>query len=111
MSALRLFLFAYALCLGVYTAIVVADHGWDLFSVFFGDIIAVTWAGQFNADFMGFLALSALWTASRNRYSPTGLGLAVVAFLGGMMFLAIYLLWLSGKAKSVDELLSPARAG
>ncbi len=105
MTALRLFLFAYAVGLAVYTAVVIADHGWDLFSIFFGDIVAVTWAGQFNADFTGFLILSALWTAWRNRFSATGIALASIALLGGILFLAIYLLWLSRKAESIGDLL------
>lgn len=37
-----------------------ASHAWNLFPVFFGDIAAMTWAGQFNADFTGFLLLSGL---------------------------------------------------
>lgn len=99
------------LALGVYTVVVISNHGWDLLSVFFGDLATMTWPGQFNADFMGFLALSALWTAWRNAFSPLGLGLALVAFFGGIMFLAPYLLILSFRARTVTELLiGPARA-
>ncbi len=50
------------------------------------------WPGQFNLDFMGFLALSAIWVAWRHQFSAGGLGLAVLAFFGGMLFLSIYLL-------------------
>lgn len=110
MTALRAFLFAYVLCLGIYTGVVIANHGWDLYSVFFGDIVAMTWAGQFNTDFTGFLMLSALWTAWRNRFSATGFALAPVALLGGMLFLAIYLLWLSRKAESIGELVGQPEA-
>lgn len=105
MPAFRLFLFCYAAGLAAYTAIVIANHGWDLFSVFFGDILAVTWAGQSNTDFTGFLALSALWTAWRNHFSPLGLTLALVAFFGGMVFLATYLLLLSRKADDIGDIL------
>jgi len=110
MNGLRAFLGAFAVALVVYTAAVIANHGWDLFSVFFGDILAMSWAGQFNFDFSGFLALSALWTAWRNGFSPFGLVLAVVAFFGGMLFLSIYLLVLSVSAKDVGELVAGPRA-
>jgi len=94
---MTLFRFALIAALGVitvYTAIVIANHGLNLFPAFFGDMGAMGWAGQFNLDFMCMLALSALWTAWRNGFSTGGLGLAVVAFFGGTPFLAIYLLYL-----------------
>ena len=55
----------------------------------------MAWPGQFNFDFMTFLALSAYWTAWRNQFSAKGLGLAVLAFFGGMLFLSAYLFILS----------------
>ena len=94
MTLFRLFLIAALGVITVYTAIVIANHGLTLFPVFFGDMATMGWAGQFNLDFMFMLALSALWTAWRNGFSPAGLGLAVVAFFGGTPFLAIYLLYL-----------------
>ena len=87
------------LALAAYTAIVIANHGWNLLAVFFGDIKAMTWPGQFNLDFLGFLTLSALWTAWRHHFSFLGLALAVVAFFGGMAFLTIYLLVVSYQVK------------
>jgi len=99
-------LVSYLVVLGGYTAVVISNHGWDLLTVFFGDMAAMAWPGQFNLDFMGFLMLSALWTAWRHHFSPAGLGLAVIAFFGGMMFLAIYLLVLSFQTKNgVAEML------
>ena len=47
----------------------------------------MTWPGQFNFDFFGFLILSATWTAWRNQFSAPGLGLALVALFGGIPFL------------------------
>jgi hypothetical protein len=38
---------------------VITNHGLGLFSVFFGDVAKLGWAGQFNADFMAILGLSA----------------------------------------------------
>ncbi len=83
------------LILAIYTTVVIAHHGVDLLPVFFGDIGKIAWPGQFNLDFLCFLTLSAAWTAWRNSYSATGLGLAVVAFFGGAGFLLPYLLILT----------------
>ena len=92
MHFFRLFLLAFLLVLLAYTAIVIAEHGLGLLPVFFGDIGAMTWPGQFNLDFLGFLGLSAIWVAWRHRFSAAGFGLAILAFFGGMGFLTIYLL-------------------
>lgn len=92
MFLLRIVLVGFLVVLTAYTAIVIANHGWNLLAVFFGDMQAVDWAGQFNLDFMGFLLLSAIWTAWRHHFSALGLALAVLAFFGGMMFLTVYLL-------------------
>lgn len=105
MLTLRLVLIAHLAALTVYSTIVIANHGIDLLPVFFSDIAQMAWPGQFNLDFLGFLMLSALWTAWRNNFSAQGLLLAVLAFFGGMMFLSIYLLILSLSARSIPELL------
>lgn len=94
MTLFRLFLIAALGIITAYTAVVVANHGLNLFPAFFGDMAAMGWAGQFNLDFMFMLVLSALWTAWRNGFSAGGLSLGVVAFFGGMPFLSIYLLFL-----------------
>ena len=57
----------------------------------------MTWPGQFNLDFMLMLVLSASWTAWRNKFSGTGLLLAVIAFFGGAGFLLPYLTYLAWK--------------
>lgn len=92
--------------LAIYTAIVIVNNGWNLFPIFFGDMAAMTWPGQFNTDFMGFLILSATWLAWRNNFSPLGIFLAVCGFFGGIMFLAPYLFILSFKCEdSMQRLL------
>ena len=107
---LRVLLVMILVVLSGYTAVVIANHGWNLLAVFFGDMSEMAWPGQFNLDFMGFLTLSALWTAWRHHFSPLGLGLGVVAFFGGMMFLTIYLLIASYQVKGdVKALLLGAR--
>jgi NADH:ubiquinone oxidoreductase subunit 2 (subunit N) len=95
MGLFRLFLIACLVAIIGYTAVTIANHGWDLMPVFFGDMAAMAWPGQFNFDFFCFLLLSGLWVAWRNEFRPAALALAVVAVLGGMMFLSAYLLFLS----------------
>ncbi|MDG1825398.1 MAG: hypothetical protein P8H62_03930 [Henriciella sp.] len=99
MTLFRLFLVGFLIVLTVYTAIVGFNYGWNLVPVFFAEIAAMTWQGQFNLDFMGFLLLSAIWTAWRNAFSVSGFGLSLLAATGGMMFLTIYLLFLSFQTK------------
>lgn len=92
MTSLRIFLVAVLLVLGGYTLVVGNRHGWDLLPIFFGDIAALTWNGQFNMDFLGFLLLSGLWVAWRHHFNAEGLAMGLVAVFGGMLFLAVYLL-------------------
>lgn len=112
MILFRTFLVLFLVALTGYTALVIPDHGWNLLAVFFSDLSAVNWPGQFNFDFMGFLALSALWTAWRHHFSISGLALGFIAFFGGMVFLAIYLLVASYQVKGDIKalLLGPQRA-
>ncbi len=98
MTLFRTYLAIMFLALFIYTAIVIAHEGIGLITVFFSDMAELGWPGQFNADFMGFLSLSALWVAWRNNFSTGGLLLAIVAFFGGIMFLAPYLILASFKA-------------
>ena len=97
MLAFRLYLAAMLSALGIYTLFVIQNHGLTLIPIFFGDILDGAWPGQFNADFTGFLTLSALWTAWRHHFRPLGMGLAILALFGGIMFLAPYLLVISFK--------------
>lgn len=106
MAAFRALLLALWLCIATYTAIVVANWGFDLFPIFFGDIAKMGWPGQFNLDFTSLLTLSALWVAWRHDFSGAGLGLALLAFFGGGFFLTAYLLVLSVRTKGdITELL------
>jgi hypothetical protein len=105
--------------LSIYTAVVVMNHGFNFLPTAFDDMFAMTWQTQFNMDFLTFLALSAVWTAWRHKFSPVGLGLGVLAFFGGMIFLTIYLLMVSfqvngdfkallvGKARAVGPSENP----
>lgn len=113
MTAFRLLLIVLFAIIFVYTAIVISNHGFDLFTVFFGDMAAMAWPGQFNLDFMSMLTLSGLWIAWRHHFSPTGLVLGLLAVFGGALFLSAYLFFasLSAKGDVRELLLGKARAG
>lgn len=113
MSILRLYLTTSILCLVAYTVMVGVNHGWNLLPIFFGDIAAITWLGQFNLDFMTFLLLSGLWLAWRHEFSAVGIFLGALGVLGGMLFLAPYLLFASIRANGDVKalLLGKSRVG
>ena len=97
MSLFRLFLATCLLVIVGYTSVTIANHGLGLLPIFFGDMAAMTWPGQFNLDFFGFLLLSGIWVSWRHHFSPAGLALGLVAVFGGMPFLSGYLLFHSFK--------------
>lgn len=68
-AAFRTYLAAMALAIFLYTAVVIANHGWKLLAVFFGDMGRMGWPDQFNLDFMFLLTLSALWLGWRHGFS------------------------------------------
>jgi hypothetical protein len=110
MTAFRAALVLLWLAVAGYTGVVVAHHGIDLVSVFFSDVRAMGWPGQFDLDFIGMLVLSGLWVAWRHDFSARGLGLGMLAAVGGILFLATYLLVLSLQSKgSMKEVLLGAR--
>ncbi len=91
MNAFRILLVVIFLAISGYTVVVINNHGIGLLPVFFGDMAEMGWPGQFNLDFMCFLALSALWVSWRHQFSAVGFLLGVCAFFGGALFLSIYL--------------------
>jgi hypothetical protein len=95
-----------------YTTVVVANHGVGFLKIFFGDMMAMGWPGQFNLDFMFLLLLSALWVAWRHRFSRAGLLLGVLAMFGGSLFLAAYLLVVTRQARGdmKEVMLGKSRA-
>jgi hypothetical protein len=99
MLVFRVFLAGFLLVLTVYTGMVMAAHGASLIPVFFSDMAQMAWPGQFNLDFFGFLLLSGIWVAWRHHFRPAGLALALLATLGGMMFLCLYLLAISWQTR------------
>ncbi len=113
MMAFRVLLASIVGIVLVYTGLVGTTHGWNFMPVFFQDIFAMTWSGQFNLDFSCLLILSGLWLAWRHQFSTLGVALAVLALVGGSPLLCTYLLIASIKAKGDVKvlLLGSARAG
>lgn len=106
MKAFRLFLVAVFAAVIVYTFVVGNNHGWSFFSPFFGDIMAMNWAGQFNLDFSFFLIFGGLWVAWRNKFNMTGIALGIFTLIGGIPFVSAYLYILSSKENvGIKEIL------
>lgn len=92
-NAFKFLLVAMALLVLVYTGLAMQKEGTDLFSVFFANIKALGWNGQFNLDFSCYLLLSGLWIVWRNRFSGSSILIGLVAAILGIIFFAPYLLW------------------
>mgnify|MGYP001809669906 FL=1 len=105
MILFRVFLVIVLVCLTGYTLVVGFNHGWNLLPVFFSNVAAFNWSGQFNLDFATYLALSGIWVAWRHHFTAGAVVLGVAAFFLGMMFLAPYLLWASAKAGGDPKIL------
>jgi hypothetical protein len=106
MNLFRILLIAIIATVGIYTVIVVANHGWGLLPIFYGDIAKMGWPGQFNMDFHAFLILGSVWLMWRHHFSPLGLFFGLCIFAGGAPFLCSYLLVASFQTKGdVKELL------
>lgn len=110
MGLFRILLVVILVAIAGYTAIVAANHGMNLLPVFFGDMMKLGWPGQFNLDFTCMLALSGLWVSWRHDFTPGGIGLGILAFFGGALFLSTYLLIVTAGTQDVRAvLLGPSR--
>lgn len=105
MNAFRILLIIFIIAIVGFTGIVIFNHGWNLLPIFFGDMAAMTWPGQFNLDFLCLLTLSGIWIAWRHHFSLGGLALGVLGLFGGIMILAPYLLLASYKANGDVKVL------
>ncbi|HAS45255.1 MAG TPA: hypothetical protein DCS93_32530 [Microscillaceae bacterium] len=106
MNAFRGLLIVLAFTITTFTVYVISQFGLNIAPLFFGEIRNLTWAGQFNYDFLTYLWLSALWVMWRNRFSAPGIALGLVASVLGMTFFAPYVLFLTFQTKGdVKQLL------
>ncbi len=78
----------------VYTLYVFQAEGADLLSVFVSQVKSLTWAGQFNLDFLCYLTLSGFWIMWRDKFSFRSVPIGLMAMVLGILFFAPYLLWL-----------------
>ena len=112
MVLFRLFLMLVLSVVTLYTGVVIIHHGMNLLPVFFGDMAALGWPGQFNLDFMCMLMFSSLWVAWRHRFTPVGCLLGMLALFLGSFFLSLYLLVESHRCgNDVMALLTGRRRG
>ncbi|OQX21937.1 MAG: hypothetical protein BWK80_31800 [Desulfobacteraceae bacterium IS3] len=105
MIIFRVFLTVIFIAIFGYTAVVISNHGMGLLPIFFGDMIKMGWPGQFNLDFMCFLAISALWLSWRHHFSHIGIILGVAGLFGGSLFLSAYLFIESFRVKGDIKVL------
>lgn len=90
MLLIRMLCIVIFVSLAIYTMPVLMAEP-NLFPAFFGAIAGGGWQGQFDLDFLFMLTLSGLFVAWRHRFTPVGLALGLAAFLGGALFLSVYL--------------------
>ena len=85
MASLRLFLIGSTILIYAVTAVAIAKVGSNWPIVFFGDLVALDWRSQFNADFLIHLFLFATWIVWREGFTPLGFLFGFLSvFLGGM---------------------------
>lgn len=96
---LKILLIIQTIGLLIYTFLAFQTEGADLFSIFLNHIKSLTWAGQFNLDFLCYLTLSGLWIMWINKFKPISIALGITAMILGFLFFAPYILWLLKKEK------------
>ena len=92
MTQFRLLLSIITVGMAAYTLAVIAQDGINLLPHFLSPIFALTWQGQFNADFSIYLLLAGLWIAWRGGFTGGSIALAVVSACLGILLLAPYLI-------------------
>ena len=98
MTVLRNLLMGMFAVMAIYTGVVILREGVGLFPVFFGDLVSLTWRGQFNLDFACYLVLGGLWVAWRSGFSGRGVIWGLLVSVLGMTLLAPLMLVMSAQA-------------
>ncbi|MEM7247471.1 MAG: hypothetical protein AAF533_19200 [Acidobacteriota bacterium] len=99
MSALRSFLMLATVLIFAITILVVMEMGVNWPAVFFGDLVAMNWRSQFNADFLIHLVLLATWVSWREGHGVKGVVFGFLSIVMGGMFGFPYILWATYQAK------------
>ncbi|MEL7345427.1 MAG: hypothetical protein AAFN59_11320 [Pseudomonadota bacterium] len=97
MASLRILLLAMLIAILAFTFAAVTNEGINLVPQFFNPILARTWQGQFNVDFVSYLVLSGVWMAWRGGFTRASIALGLLAPPFGILFFAPYLIYLIGK--------------
>lgn len=100
MIGYRAMLATMFIILVIYTVAVVTNEGFGLVAVFFGDIANGGWRGQFNLDFLMLLILAGCWVAWRHGFSGIGIILGLCTIVGGVLFLSVYLFFMSFQTRN-----------
>ena len=87
------------LSLAGYTALVMAEHGWNFAPHYFAGLARIDWPGQFDLDFTILIVLAAAWIVWRNHAGAASIVLAVLLVPFVSMLLTAYLLYLSWRER------------
>ena len=98
MAFLRFFLGVSTLVIFTITILVVMAKGINWPAVFFGDLVAMDWRSQFNADFLIHLILLATWISWREGFGAKGYFFGFLSIFMGGMFGFPYILLATYKA-------------
>jgi hypothetical protein len=93
----KLLLAIQAIALLVYSYFAFNNEGANLMQIFFSNVMALSWNGQFNLDFLCYLTLSGLWIMWRNRFSTSSVFMGILAMIMGIIVFAPYILYLLNK--------------
>jgi hypothetical protein len=99
MTVLRNVMLVLCAVIYIYTFVVLARDGFWAILVFFEDLVAFNWSGQFNLDFGCYLLLSGLWLAWRSGFSTSGIVRGALASTCGMLYFAPQMLVLILRSK------------
>jgi len=112
MTTFRAILVMLTIAIFGYTIPVTMKYGLNILPLFFGEISALNWQGQFNLDFLCFLILSAAWLMWRYRFSGKGIMFGILGLILGMSFLAPFLLITSYQTNgNMREILMGEQSG
>ena len=99
MTLLRMSLCLFTVIIFAVTFGAIADSGLNWPRVFLGDLFAINWRSQFNADLVIHLALVGAWVAWREGFSLKGSIYGIFCVIWGGMFTFPYVLLASYRAK------------
>ena len=98
MTSLRVSLVVFTIIIFAVTFAAAAASGSNWPAVFLGDLFALNWRSQFNADLVIHLALIGVWVAWRDGFGIKGMIYGAFCVICGGMFTFPYLLLASYRA-------------